>query len=306
MTASKKNAPASVPAPLRVLPTHMNPLHPNYSTVRAKVLRAKLRATAKTKMGYWFRRKHANSPDCFSAVKVGDLIFPTGEDFAELDATVRDFANLKRMRQGTTLSDCYAAVDRRCPRLGLSNQINQFIDRATKEIPPRPMEQIMRIKDGGGEHGTLAAKFLNYALEIRKGEREATSVVWHEFTELFLRYRNDELRGSRRRPMTILEPRIANANGNPELIAYAVFMEIEREDRLWVRKYFAAVRALWDWIEDELKNVELLRTFSAFFVPSIPTDQRQEWFKEDRERARRGKAAERKRRQRANKNRRKA
>jgi hypothetical protein len=306
MTAPKKLAPASAPALLRVLPTHMIPLHPNYDRARTTFLRAELRATTTTKMGHWFRRKRDSSPACFCAVKVDDVMLPTDDDFAELDATVRELAKLQRMRQGTSLWDCYGAVDRHYPGLKLLRQIYQFVDRATKEIPPRPLEQIMRIRDGGGEHGKLAAKFLDCSLDIRQGERDVTSVVWDEFTPLFRRYRSDDPRGPGRRAEALLKTMIANANGNPELIAYAVFMEIEREDRLWVRNYFAGVHALQSWIEDDLQSAELLHKVSDFFVPAITPAEREGWFNEDRESARRRKVAERKRRERAKKIRRKA
>lgn len=191
----------------------------------------------------------------------------------------------------------YHAVDHRWPKLHLCRRIEQLLKRARDKAPQRPLEVLWR----SVAHRKLVAELFDLVPKIRKGLERIDSVDWERFAPLFLSVRNEERQAAGKSCQSVLETRLGDLPGSLRLIAYAVYLEIDGDDKVWARRHWRPVFDLMSWVESHLRKAELMRILERFHVGYNALSEAERDFGEMRQDANRKAANERKRRERARK-----
>lgn len=110
-----------------------------------------------------------------------------------------------------------------------------------------------------------AVRFFKLWNEFRRGDVDVSKVEWRGFSPLFVRYKSGKQRNQVARKL-MLETKLGDKPGDPNLVAYAVFLEIECEDRAWTRKYYESIWNLTIFIGG-LANPDLSRKLERFRNP---------------------------------------
>jgi hypothetical protein len=194
----------------------------------------------------------------------------------------------------------YCAVDHCWPGLHLCRRIKRLLERARDNAPPRPLGILWQMPT---ERNLVSDFFGNTLPMTHKEPAKVASVDWEGFAPLFLYFKNEERKAVNKSCREVLETRLGDVPGSNRLVAYAAFLEIKSADQAWASRHASGSFALMDWVTYHLRNVELIRILKRLEVGSdrIPWLERIE--REARQEVRRKAAAERKRRERARKQR---
>jgi hypothetical protein len=221
--------------------------------------------------------------------------WPVQQDLDRLDDLVSELAGKIRKRLGLPLWRNYKAVDDHW-HLKLWKTIEELVERAVRNTPPRPVEKYNRMLSNDSL-AELTKKFFGHYAEVIHGG-DPSSVAWEQFDDLFKQVTRSDV--SRSVPLT---SRLGEVGGAPELIAYTVFLEFYCDDSRWIKSHWAGVFNLSGWVSCYLQHASMLKKLSRFLVPSYVgevmienTAQLPEFFAEKKKAARRARDLERKRR----------
>jgi hypothetical protein len=190
--------------------------------------------------------------------------WPADNVYVRLNNAVRDLSRIARNGRDTrTLWNSYKAVNHQWPTLQLCKRISDFVERANRNTPERPLEWFARLAQSAGEDAQRAFEFVKLAPDIRSKKQEPGLVDWRHYERVFLRFRNSDLRPQQRAGRQLC-PKV-NRPGDERLVAYTVFLEIECVDADWCRKHFDGFRGLANWVWRDLQNIELLGAFDRMF-----------------------------------------
>ncbi len=183
---------------------------------------------------------------------------PASEDFSRMDDAVTKLAKFTRDRGVSTLCDCYEVVNKRYPKLELLKRIEKFVEEAIK-VPARPMTALMN-KEGDGRAG----EFHRTWTAFRRGTLDVAAVDWQRFAPLLAGYRlKKEVQDAAAE--SLLTTRLDKLAGRPNLTAYAVFLEIDGEDRAWVADWHKAIWPLVLWVNGTLCNKKLAGMVDCYY-----------------------------------------
>ena len=201
--------------------------------------------------------------------KSQELLIRCDADLDRLDRDVSALASQLAKRPPATLWNCCKTVDRHYRRLKLTEAVKRAAERAGKNVPERPLEVFDRLRKSGNK---LAAAFLAFYPEVSRGKRALGSVEWEKFDELFRAYQNEKRKREGKPLAAELTTTPAKARGSPELVSYAAYLEFEREDQAWTKRYWSSLAKLILWIGrfEELSLAKALERFCLIFNP-LPT-----------------------------------
>jgi hypothetical protein len=221
--------------------------------------------------------------------------WPILEDLHRLHDLVLELVHEIRKRPGLPLWRNYKAVDDHW-HLKLWQTIEQLVERAVRNTPPRLAEEYNRMLSDDNL-AKLTKKFFGHYAEVIHGV-DPSSIAWEQFDDLFKRVMPNNT--SRSVP---LASKLGEVGGQPELIAYTVFLEFYCDDSRWVKKHWTGVFDLSIWVNCHLQHEGMLKKFSRFLVPSYVGDvmikntaRLPELFAAKKKEARRARDVERKRR----------
>jgi len=165
---------------------------------------------------------------CYQPCSYGkEMIMPGKDDFDRLDELIEELVDMNRKTTPVFRWDCCKFIEREGKPLKLCNRIKGLLQRAYVNVPPRPAAVIHQI----------APDFIKVWSRFREGELDVAEVQWRDYKPIFLRYRKKRL----------LNTQLGEKGGDPDLVAYTVFLEIDGEDRKWIADYSDGYYRLWDW-----------------------------------------------------------
>ena len=176
-----------------------------------------------------------------------------GIDFSKMDSIVRAIASNGRKRPPVLHWDCYVAVDRRNKQWNLLKTIKNLLKRAEEIIPPRPLLAYLKLAQNRSWLGNLAKKFIEDFSGTKRQLKKPEAVDWSQYAEVF----QNVLK------MPVLKARYEKS-ASPEFVAYAVFLELDRDDRIWFDRYSDEVLAIADWLAPDEES-ELLEIAPRLF-----------------------------------------
>ncbi len=190
----------------------------------------------------------------FRTMAGGEVVLMVpGIDFSKMDSIVRAIASNGRKRPPVLLGDCYVAADRHYKRCKLLKTIKSLLKRAEEIMPLRPVMAYLKLAQNKSRLGKLADKFVQDFSCTRKQLKKPEAVHWNQYAEVF----QNVLK------IPVLKARYEKA-ASPEVVAYAVFLELDRDDRIWCDHYSEAVFAIADWLAPD-KESELLKIAPCIF-----------------------------------------
>lgn len=173
----------------------------------------------------------------------GDVKTNLGFKLKDLDQTVQKLATIARKRPPGVLWDCYIAVNRRFRKLHLIKEIERLVARATKNVPQRPIANLIRL------NGAVPEDLLKIWRKWKKGQKDGTRTNWRDFEPLFKKWRISSKTSLSKIGNESVDAREA---GSPTLIAFNSFLEIANDDSEWIKRFWNEVWALREWIETDL------------------------------------------------------
>ena len=211
--------------------------------------------------------------------------WPDKTDLERLDLLVSELVRWIRKRPQLPRWKWYKAVDDHW-HLRLWQTIENLVERAARNTPPRPLEKYNR-KLSDDSLVEMTKKFLDRYAEVIRG-RNAASVAWEEFDELFAKVTGKCI--SRRIPLTSAKD-----------VTYRLFLELFCADRQWTTKQWKGACDLTFWVARKLQYPQMLRKLTRFLIsPDIGdriienTEQLPNRFAEETKKAKRARDRDRK------------
>lgn len=192
--------------------------------------------------------------------RIGSFQWPTRNNLDELSDRVFDLNLRIRKQLRVPLWKGYKAIDDHW-HLKLWQTIEDLVERASRNTPPRPLEkydQMLRL-EGFTE---MTKKFFGHYVEIVRG-RHPCSVAWEQFDDLF---------GAARKGISrslSLTSRLGEVGGGSKLIAYVVFLELFHDDSRWTKHHWIGATNLADWVSVDLQHERMLKKLNRFLIPSF-------------------------------------
>jgi hypothetical protein len=179
-----------------------------------------------------------------------ELRWPDEKDLERLDLLVSELVRRIRKRPQLPRWKWYKTVDAHW-HMGLWQTIEDLVERAARNTPPRPLEKYNRVLSNGSL-AEMTKKFLDRYAEVIHG-LDPASIAWEEFDELFANVTGKCI--SRAIPLT-----------SAKSVTYTLLLELFCADRQWTIKHWKGACGLTFWVARKLQHPQMLRELNRFLI----------------------------------------
>lgn len=199
-----------------------------------------------------------------------------------LHPLIDEAARLLGSRPPPTRWERCQRIDRHFPKLRLCRRVVTFVDRLVEVIPPRRLGTLL--PSPGQKDRPFREEFFDLWRAARTKGLDPATVDWSPYLSLLIDYQNAERRRTGKVELRVLH-RAARIASVPSILEpYVAFLEMDREDLLWVDRHSAQTHSLEFWVK-RFEDTTLLGKLRPYRGAML--DYSFDWIAEERAEAKR-------------------